>query len=1123
MDSTAVFAVFLAGLLQLQQWLLDLPASTMAALSAYATSEVLVVVLVALPWAFFLLSLLIVLRYGQVTFPAPPTSPTPPAPTSLPALVDDADWHMRYGNLDKDNTTLINKVSRMEQNLERLRDEKRHQQTEIEHLERRLRQAHEDLRTAREERQDPTSAAVYVELKDKKDLLEARKAKLDRANKDLSKKLADREAAYQDLLAEKNDLQAKKGALASERLRHQLTHSKVLDLTAECERLDKQLSAAKEAARDAQRTAESREKALKEQRDQARLLDLKARDAAQHQRQLDTKLREQAENGAKELERTLGKRDRTVRDLCGRIQALEEAEKRALDAADSSSRDLKAARKELKDAGRAQRQSLQHWEELKRQAEGKFAAVVSERDAAVKRAQGPAEQHQSSGTGAEIQSLKDQLAGLQKDLSSAQGANQALQAKVHAAETGKSSATGEIQALMDKLASAQKDFSSAQSASQALESKLQTAEKARVSASNEAQKLQQQLSAVQKDLSDAQIAKQELLTKAQAAETGNSSSASEAQGLQDRLVRLQKDLTEAQSAKQVLEIKLQTAEHRNSSSNGEIQTLQNKLASLQKDFSDAQSTNHALQARVQTAETGSNSASNEIQDLKRQMQNAEATFSNVKDENGRLQREVNEAQKKVSDADAENQRLQGMVSRAKDMKTQYEEAKARINQLAANLKGAKAETKQLREAEHDLKKKIQDLDNYSDQKLQESSALRLQIKKSDSEYVTKLHEKDAQLEELDQKLVQALRACINCDHFLWYGQCKNILCPLSDDYMFKDEWNAGNTEVAQNMASLNAYAGNDLFEQHGVETIDEGLGGAEDPATDPAFWNVTAGQDLGEGTQSNMPSQAMDTNEGPNDSAQSNVPSQAMDTNEDPDDGTQSNMPSQAMDTNEGPDDGAQTNVFPQAGETSQDPHESTQSKVSTEAMDTSEGLREPIPGFTREEMEELDRQLEEDHPDTPPTSSANPSNVPGQQPAEEIDAHDLYESFARLRKEDPHDQAFKPPVLSTFTFGSPAQPSSRFSESAGPSVSADAAARSTATARASNTSRGAQNTRARGTKRVARPGNSMASASWPTIDVPETPNAPALSASHVPGQRICPNCGMWALKDDGQCPGNCF
>ncbi|KAI7517779.1 hypothetical protein KC317_g23040, partial [Hortaea werneckii] len=254
---------------------------------------------------FFLLSLLIVLRYGQVTFPAPPTSPTPPAPTSLPALVDDADWHMRYGNLDKDNTTLINKVSRMEQNLERLRDEKRHQQTEIEHLERRLRQAHEDLRTAREERQDPTSAAVYVELKDKKDLLEARKAKLDRANKDLSKKLADREAAYQDLLAEKNDLQAKKGALASERLRHQLTHSKVLDLTAECERLDKQLSAAKEAARDAQRTAESREKALKEQRDQARLLDLKARDAAQHQRQLDTKLREQAENGAKELERTL--------------------------------------------------------------------------------------------------------------------------------------------------------------------------------------------------------------------------------------------------------------------------------------------------------------------------------------------------------------------------------------------------------------------------------------------------------------------------------------------------------------------------------------------------------------------------------------------------------------------------------------------------------------------------------------------------------------------------------------------------------------------------------------------------------------------------------------------------
>ncbi|KAI7486489.1 hypothetical protein KC351_g3296 [Hortaea werneckii] len=315
MDSTAVFAVFLAGLLQLQQWLLDLPASTMAALSAYVTSEVLIVVLVALPWVFFLLGLLIVLRYGQVTFPAPPTSPASPAPTSLPALVDDADWHMRYGNLDKDNTTLTNRVTLMEQNLERLRGEKRHQQVEIARLERRLREAHEDLRTAREERQDPTSAAVYVELKEKKDILEARKAKLDRANKDLSKKLADREAAYQDLLAEKNDLQAKKGALASERLRHQHTHSKVLDLTAECERLEKQLSAAKEAAIDAQRTAESREKSMKDQRDHARLLDRQARDAAQLQRQLDTKLREQAENGAKELERTLGERDQTVKEL----------------------------------------------------------------------------------------------------------------------------------------------------------------------------------------------------------------------------------------------------------------------------------------------------------------------------------------------------------------------------------------------------------------------------------------------------------------------------------------------------------------------------------------------------------------------------------------------------------------------------------------------------------------------------------------------------------------------------------------------------------------------------------------------------------------------------------------
>ncbi|RMZ03882.1 hypothetical protein D0860_06625 [Hortaea werneckii] len=347
------------------------------------------------------------------------------------------------------------------------------------------------------------------------------------------------------------------------------------------------------------------------------------------------------------------------------------------------------------------------------------------------------------------------------------------------------------------------------------------------------------------------------------------------------------------------------------------------------------------------------------------------------------------------------------------------------------------------------------------------------------------------------------------------------------------------------MASLNAYAGNDPFEQHGIDTIDEGLGGAQDPAFDPAFWNVTPGQDLGEDTQSNMPSQAMDTNEGPNDNAQNNVPSQAsqamdttegpddstqsnmpgqaMDTNEGPDDGAQGNVPSQAMDTNEGPNDGTQSNMSTQATETNQGLAESTQSKVSTEAMDTSEGLREPIPGFTREEMEKADRELEEDQPDTPPTSSANPSNVPGQQATGEIDAHDLYESFARLRKEDPNDQAFKPPVLSTFTFGSPAQPSSRFSESAGPSISADAAARSTATARASNTSRGAQNTRARGTKRVARAGSSMPSAPRPTIDVPENPNAPTLSASHVPGQKICPNCGMWALNGDGQCPGNCF
>ncbi|KAI6797607.1 hypothetical protein KC363_g6909 [Hortaea werneckii] len=422
MDSSAVFAVFLASLLQLQQWLLDSPASSMAALSSFVSSENVVFFLVALPWFFFIVSLLIALRYGQVTFPAPPPSPPSPAPVSLPDYVKDVDWEMRYGNLDKDNTTLRERCALLEQSILHLQHESRHQRAEIERLGRRLREAHEDLRTYREERRDPTSAAAYVELKDKKDILEARMAKLDRANKDLSKKLADREAAYQDLLAMKDDLQAKKGALASERRLHQQTQSKVLDLMAECERLDKQLSAAKEAAKDAQRTAESREKALKEQRDQARLLDLKARDAAQHQRQLDTKLREQAENGAEELKRTLGERDRTVRELCGRIQALEEAEKRALDAADSSTRDLTAAREELKDAGRARKQELQHWEELKSHAESKFAAVISERDAAVKKAQGSAEQHQSSGTGAEIQSLKDQLAGVQKDLSSARGA-----------------------------------------------------------------------------------------------------------------------------------------------------------------------------------------------------------------------------------------------------------------------------------------------------------------------------------------------------------------------------------------------------------------------------------------------------------------------------------------------------------------------------------------------------------------------------------------------------------------------------------------------------------------------------------------------------------------------------
>ncbi|KAI7654187.1 hypothetical protein KC318_g13747, partial [Hortaea werneckii] len=631
MDSSAVFAVFLAGLLQLQQWLLDLPAFIMAALSAYATPENFVVLLVALPWIFFLSSLLIVLQYGQVTFPAPPTSPdssaapSSPAAASLPARVDLIDWEMRYGNLDKDNTTLINKCTLMEQNLERLRDERRHLKAERTHLDRRLRQAQDDLRTAREEQKDPTSSTAYVELNNEKDILEGRKAKLERVNKELQKKLADREAAYQDLLAVKDDLQAKKGALTAERFRHQQTKNTVLDLTADCERLDKQLSAAKEAAMDAQRTAESREKALKEQRDHSRSLELKARDAAQHQRQLDTKLREQAENGARELERTLGERDRTVKELCGRIQALEESEKRARHAADSSSRDLKAAHKALTDAGKTQKESLSNWEELKKQAEGKFAAVVSERDAAVKKAQDPAEQHQSSGTGNEIQPLKDQLAGVQKDLSDTKSANQVLQAEVQTAETGNSSATGEIQALKNKLVSAQKDFSSAQSGTQALENKLRTAENAWISASNEAQTLQRQLAAVQKDLSDVQIAKQELQIKAQAAETGNTSATSEVQGLQKKLVRLQKDLTDAHSANQVLENKLQTAEHGNSSSNGEIQTLQNKLASLKKDFSGAQSTNNALQARVQTAETGYNSASNEIQDLKRQMQNAEAT------------------------------------------------------------------------------------------------------------------------------------------------------------------------------------------------------------------------------------------------------------------------------------------------------------------------------------------------------------------------------------------------------------------------------------------------------------------------------------------------------------------
>ncbi|KAI7572740.1 hypothetical protein D0869_07458 [Hortaea werneckii] len=1104
MDSSAVFAVFLAGLLQLQQWLLDLPASIMSALSSYATPENFVVLLVALPWIFFLFSLLIVLRYGQVTFPAPPTSPdsssAPPSPAaaSLPARVDVIDWEMRYGNLDKDNTTLINKCLLMEQNLERLRDERRHLKAERAHLDRRLRQAQEDLRTARDEQKNPTSSAAYVELQNEKDILEARKAKLERANKDLQKKLADREAAYQDLLAVKDDLQAKKGALSTERFRHQQTHNKVLDLTADCERLGKQLSAAKEAAMDAQRTAESREKALKEQRDRSRSLELKARDDAQHQRQLDTKLREQAENGAKELERTLGERDRTVKELRGRIQALEEAEKRALHAADSSSRDLKAAREALTDVGKTHKKSIQGWEELKKQAEGKFAAVVSERDAAVKKAQGPVEQHQSSGTGNEIQFLKDQLAGVQKDLSDAKSANKALQAKVQTAETGNISATGEIQTLKHKLVSAQKDFSSAQSGCQALENKLRTAENARISASNEAQTLQRQLAAVQKDLSDAQIAKQELQNKAQAAETGNTSATSEVQGLQNKLVRLQKDLTDAHSANQTLESKLQTAEHGNSSSNGEIQTLQNKLASLQKDFtdaqnanqvlqnkvqtaengnsrsngeiqmlqnklaslqkdfSDAQSTNNALQARVQTAETGYNSASNEIQDLKRQMQNAEATFSNVKNDNGRLQREVNEAQKKASDVNEENQRLQSIVDQATEITKRYDAAKAKFNEMHANLKAAEAETKQLREAERALKDRNRFLDNLAGQKNEEKNDVELQLKNLNSEYHAKLLEKDAQIEDLDMKLVRALRACSKCDHILWYDQCKNIHCELSPDYMFKEDFNAGSTEVAQNMTGSNTYAGNDLFQQHGVQTIDEGLGGATDPATDPAFWNVTAGQDLGEGTQSNMP-------------------------------------PSQAMDTNEGPNDGAQSNV-------------------STQAMDTSEGLRrsvDSVEGLSLEEQAEMDRTLDEAFPDTPPPSSGNPgtTTTTGQQSTEDIEfSHDLYESFARLRKEDPNDQAFKPPVLSTFTFGSNTPMFGQTSDAPD----------------SSNTSRSATNTRSRGTKRVARSGNSTSSAR-PTIDVPATTAAPAPLPSHVPGQKTCPNCGMWALKDDGQCPGNCY
>ncbi|KAI7185861.1 hypothetical protein KC363_g6911 [Hortaea werneckii] len=232
-------------------------------------------------------------------------------------------------------------------------------------------------------------------------------------------------------------------------------------------------------------------------------------------------------------------------------------------------------------------------------------------------------------------------------------------------------------------------------------------------------------------------------------------------------------------------------------------------------------------------------------------------------------------------------------------------------------------------------------------------------------------------------------------------------------------------------------------------------------------------------------------------------------------------MRTQAMDTHESLDGGAQTNVSLQAVETTEGLRESTQSKVSNEAMDTSEGLREPVAGLTHQEMEELDRRLDEEFPDTPPTSSANRSNVPGQESIEDLEfSHALHESMARLRKEDPHDQAFKPPALSTFTFGTSAP--SLFLESAGPSVSSAAAARSTATARASNTSQPAQNTCARGTKRVARAGSSMPSA-WPTIDVPATTDAPAPPPTHIPGQKTCSNCGMWALDKDGQCPGNCF